>query len=769
MKKLLIISYFFPPSNFAGSYRIESFAKYLPENGWKPIVITRGWQPGQTVTYFPSPNQETIVEDSAERTVIRLPFKGNLRDRIYARCKNNPLLNLAARLLSFLEILFQNFIRGFYPYNDFYHEAMRVLRSDPEIQTVLISGRPFQQFKIGFLLKKKFPSIKWIADYRDEWSTHQWIVDQSLKDQFIGWVDYYFEKRWMKNAHAFITCSENWKNNIERFTGVKGQVVLNGYEEEVREVFMQKSVGKREAFTIVHNGTLYSSQPVNEFLSAFKKFVDKGQKADVLLLFPGILNESEQAKRIVDNLRGYERYYRMMQRIPKQEVIEMQSSASILLMFGTKREIKGHYSSKIFEYLAAGKPILLYPTDHDVIEELLKKTGAGHVLSEESEVLQFLEDEYRRYQDDSRIQFVDNRDISFYSRRTQAQILSEFLDKETARAQAENPVFTFRNNLFRAMDRLHVDRAMLTMRHKHTLVLCMHRVSDEVDEANPPLCTRAFKKFVDRILKNYTPCSLSDLANPPKTNRVLFTYDDGYKDWKDNAMPVHLQKGIPAVLFVVSETVRSRRPIWTQLLAEAVKSKFRQGKPIKVKIGGRTFQYTPADNTPEQTSLELFELLLPVPLQEKLKTVFEIGERGFEKNCPGMLAEADVREITRHNFEIGSHSYFHENYKILTPGEIRRDMLDSKTYLESLTGKPCLSFAFPNGLFTSDSVELAHQVGFKFVFGTRDNILKNGAVEKILPRVSIYHQDPVESYYKALLVHGRLKRFLYERVYERAK
>src|SRR5688572_4281237 len=127
MKKILIISYFFPPANFAGSYRLESFAKYLPENGWKPIVITRGWQVGQTYSYFPSPNKDKEVEGNDERIIIRMPFKGNLRDRIYARNTRNILFNFVARLLSFIEVIFQNFIPGLYPYSNFYKEAVKIL------------------------------------------------------------------------------------------------------------------------------------------------------------------------------------------------------------------------------------------------------------------------------------------------------------------------------------------------------------------------------------------------------------------------------------------------------------------------------------------------------------------------------------------------------------------------------------------------------------------------------------------------------------------
>ena len=121
MKKILIISYFFPPSTFTGSFRIYSWAKYLHKFGYYPIIVTRNW--GIPITGYKDMSVSTIgemvheVNDNYE--VYYLPYKGNLRDKLYEKYGDIKMVFLR-RMLSLFEIIFQNFSIRILPYRNLY-------------------------------------------------------------------------------------------------------------------------------------------------------------------------------------------------------------------------------------------------------------------------------------------------------------------------------------------------------------------------------------------------------------------------------------------------------------------------------------------------------------------------------------------------------------------------------------------------------------------------------------------------------------------------
>ena len=237
----------------------------------------------------------------------------------------------------------------------------------------------------------------------------------------MNFFDRYAEKKWLSNACCFTTCSEQWVKNISKATGIKGHLVLNGYEEEL---YTNDSNTKRDnTFTVTHNGTLYGFQPVEVFLNAFKKLIIEQNITNIRLNFPGLGMDQEQVSRINNALKGFEAYYYISIRVPKTEIIQIQKASDLLLMVGPN--IKGHHSSKIFEYLGLKKPIFLCPTDHDVAEQLVLETNSGLIAHSPDEAYQLLLDAYNQFISTQKIAYNgNNREIEKYSRKNQAQQLA---------------------------------------------------------------------------------------------------------------------------------------------------------------------------------------------------------------------------------------------------------------------------------------------------------------------------------------------------------
>lgn len=426
MKKVLIITYFFPPSNFAGSYRISSWAKHFNKCGYFPIIITRNWNPNQTDLTDKVLNNEynCIKTDGFE--LHSLPYNRNLRDKIH-RLKSSFLTRNLSKFLSYIELIFQNFLTLVIPYKNLYHFADEYLENNNDINYLIVSGRPFQLFKFGFDLNKKH-GIKWIADYRDEWCSSNWGQSRSgILNRFLFGLEKRSEIKWTKSCSFFVSCSEDMILNINKLINKNGYLVLNGFDEDDYYFSNNNSI-ESKYFEIIYNGTLYKSQPIESFLSVFKKVIDNYKhKTQIKLVFLGLDIDLTQKNRVLINLTGYEKYVEFFPRIPKAEAIQKQKFSDILLML-SHCDIKGTYSSKIFEYLAIQKPILVFPNDKSVLENLITQTKAGFVSDTEELAYEFITKLIDEKIQSGIINFKsDLESIKQYSRFNQVKKFSDYL------------------------------------------------------------------------------------------------------------------------------------------------------------------------------------------------------------------------------------------------------------------------------------------------------------------------------------------------------
>jgi len=179
----------------------------------------------------------------------------------------------------------------------------------------------------------------------------------------------------------------------------------------------------------VFNGTLYESQPVELFTDAFRSFIEtSGSKGKIKLIFLGLNFEKQQADRVCGLLKGLESYYEITDRVEKKKALEIMYSAHVFLMF-SHTNIKGVTSSKIFDYLAIGKPLILSPSDNEILEEIITTTHSGFICDTSEKILIILQALFDEYISTGKI--ADRRDlkaIAHYSRIEQTEKLAKALD-----------------------------------------------------------------------------------------------------------------------------------------------------------------------------------------------------------------------------------------------------------------------------------------------------------------------------------------------------
>jgi glycosyltransferase involved in cell wall biosynthesis len=308
-----------------------------------------------------------------------MPYRATLRDRCFAKGQTNRLYRLLSKFLTTLTIFFRHFSLHVIPYKNLYDQAHEVLSKNPDIEHVIISADPFEQFSFGYHLKKQFPKINWVADYRDDWTTSEIDYHPFRKLQS------FFEKKWLHSSSLIISVSPHYKSKISRLTQKPGATIYNGFDFQ----FNGSASRNDDVFTITYNGTLYESQPIEHFLVGLQKLIDSKPQIKISINFPGLAINQVQEERVRKIMAGYEPFLNISNRLPKEQVIEMQNSSDFLLMVA-HQNIKGIPSSKVFEYIGLRKPFILCPGDDDVLNKISNDSKIGTILSDSDEVFNFL-------------------------------------------------------------------------------------------------------------------------------------------------------------------------------------------------------------------------------------------------------------------------------------------------------------------------------------------------------------------------------------------
>ena len=421
MKKVVIISYFFPPANFVGAERTEAWYKYLPQFSIYPIIITRQWNNNQKDLVDKVIDNKLAINKDEKGEIHRVPYKENLRDKI---ANNYPKLRIIQKILTFSELVFSNFFIHALPYSNLYSYTADYLLKNPDINYVISSGRPFQTFFIGYLLKKKFPHIHWIPDYRDEWGSHQQKNKRSFLQQFIFNLEVSSEKRWTSNASFFISVSDYWVKSISQFITKKGVTIKNGYHPINQSLLTDNT--QADTLCISYVGSLYATQKIDLFIAAVKAIILQN-KITINVNFIGIDVDPIQKNRVENLIKGFENHFHIIHRMSKEELQQYYSKSDVLILTGFEN-IKGWYPVKLFDYYQKNIPILLCPSDKDVMEEFIIETNAGYIANSQEECEIIINEFIELKKQHRPIRKVINKEMgNHYSREYQTKLLAEMI------------------------------------------------------------------------------------------------------------------------------------------------------------------------------------------------------------------------------------------------------------------------------------------------------------------------------------------------------
>ena len=429
-KKVVILTYWFPPCNLTASQRALGFARYLHQFGWDPVVITRNWDKPivSAVDLSASSGTETRITQGEFYTLIELPYKASVRDKLITSQTRFLPWKVLQKLLTFLEIIFQYVSVRAVPYSNIYAYANEYLKKNKdEVHALLVTANPWIFFRFGYLLHKKH-GIPWVADYRDDWTTRSfghWYQRGKWMHFFGRKLEAYFEKKWVQSAYAFTSVSPAWVEKISRFTHTKGYLIYNGY---FPEDFSGKAFGAFDAFTFCYCGTLLDMHKVEIVCEAVIQLAKKYQsQLKIQMYFAGAGFEKSAETRLNNLFSKNPEILRISGRISRADAIaaQMQSHVLVMLPYG---DIIGAPSSKIFDYIATQKPVLLCPGDNDIMEEMLTQTGQAIVCHSAEEAVTRMSELIDTYLKDGTTGIrVNTQAIGAFRREQQVKKLSHLL------------------------------------------------------------------------------------------------------------------------------------------------------------------------------------------------------------------------------------------------------------------------------------------------------------------------------------------------------
>jgi len=412
MKKVIILSYFFPPSVFVGGQRTEYWAKKLHRFGYYPVIITRNWNKGQTTLTEEVTENELVVEKFETHEIHRLPYKRTLRDKL-AEKKG---MGLFQKTLTLWEIFASNFTIRAIPYRNIYFYTDQLLKQD-KYHALIASGRPFQTFYLGHKLKKKH-QVLWIPDYRDEWNSHYRVKPAGILRKLIAGLEKRSEKNWTSNADGFLTVSEPGKRRIEAYTGKRGFVVKNGFDQILQG---QQRTGSK--LKILYAGTLYPYQDLSIIIESIIQL----NNSDIEFHLIGSFDTPELKKDYSLLMEKHPQFFKYTSKVSKstfeQRMLEMDIG-----MLTPYKNLDGCLPVKTFDYYAGGLQLLLCGNDNDIIEQFILETKSGAVVEDIESCKDFLELQLD-LKNTGKTKFTHNYELGRkHSREFQTEELANVLD-----------------------------------------------------------------------------------------------------------------------------------------------------------------------------------------------------------------------------------------------------------------------------------------------------------------------------------------------------
>lgn len=383
LKPVLIVTYYFPPAGGPGVQRVLKFCKFLPQFGFRPIVLTveNGEFPAEDPSLFKDIPPETVIH----RTFIPEPYS------IYKRftgMKKSDKFGVAfvkknARVTETWREKLAIWLRG----NFFIPDARvwwrltavsagKKLVKKHGIKVVFSSGPPHSVHLIANSIRKS-ADISWVADFRDPWTGIDYYAKLRLS-RLADWLHHHLEKTVLTSADQIVVVSESMKRDFAKITQKPISVIPNGFDAE--ELPENPKLPPEHKLVISYIGNMYPVSNWNSVFSTFRRWIEENPelKDQLELKFAG--NEDGSVMDLVKE-NGLSHHLNLLGYLPHDKALaELFCSDAVLLVINQEPGNEHVLTGKLFEYLSTGKPILFSGPVPGDAWALLEKAGNANKI-----------------------------------------------------------------------------------------------------------------------------------------------------------------------------------------------------------------------------------------------------------------------------------------------------------------------------------------------------------------------------------------------------
>jgi len=380
MKKVLIITYYWPPSGGAGVQRWLKFVKYLPQHGWTPVVLTV--DPSKAT--YPQRDESLMGEISHEAEIYKTPtFELYNLYKKASKNKEVPFGGFANQSKDSFKETVLKWIRGnfFIPdprrgWKKYAVKKAKELIKKNNIKYVITSSPPHSTQLIGLTLKRKL-GVQWIADLRDPW-VDIYYYNQLYPSVFATRLNKHYEKRVLTCADQVITVSKDLQRIFSRKKeGIepKIHVIPNGFDAD--DFNDNTDFVSNENITISYVGTISEKYNIEGFIEGLLLLPEAMRKRLKIRFIGTLSNKLHQS--FCD--AGFRNHLEIIGYVDHAKAIAyMVTSDILLLIIPDVPNNAGIVTGKLFEYIASLRPVLCIGPVHGDAADIISETNTGATL-----------------------------------------------------------------------------------------------------------------------------------------------------------------------------------------------------------------------------------------------------------------------------------------------------------------------------------------------------------------------------------------------------
>ncbi len=379
MKKVLIITYYWPPAGGPGVQRWLKFSKYLPEFGIQPII----YKPKNP--HYPTLDHSLVNEVSPTTTVLEKsiiePYNlAKLVSKSDTTQLSKGLIKSPKKQSKLQESLL--YVRG----NFFIPDARKFWVSPSvnyltkyiqkhDINCIITTGPPHSLHLIGKKLKQNNRSIRWIADFRDPWTNIGYHSELKLTETSAE-KHKQLEHDVLNQADDVLVTSFETQREFIKKTNQPVHLITNGFDtEQVRVEELD------ESFSLSHIGSLLSQRNPIILWEILSELIEELEHFKSFFELRLVGNVSEQVVQSIYD-HGLRDYLSLLGYVSHEQAVEVQQSSQVLLLIEiNSEETRGIIPGKVFEYMNAKRPILAIGPNQWDVEQLIQSSRSGKVFN----------------------------------------------------------------------------------------------------------------------------------------------------------------------------------------------------------------------------------------------------------------------------------------------------------------------------------------------------------------------------------------------------